>query len=630
MRNRIFAILAVVALLISVIPGSVFAFDCTHENHTVLFNNPATCNADGGIFRRCNDCGHTWLETLPATGEHTFVNGTCTNCGWWGCSEHNWVTVQETPATCIEYGYIAQECTNCGVQQNWSPEPTNTHIVENGVCIHCGMAQAEFTCEHTNNTIQGQEAATCTMEGWILYQCNDCRQTWTETLAVVAHTWNGNTCSVCGAVCEHNYELVQNIAPTCDEYGYIAYACSICGNETNTSPDPLGHTWVAHEAVAPSCNAEGNIAYEQCSVCGAAQTAGENPMPLSMYGWVLGPTGEHTFEHHDAVEATCDTDGHYAFDYCTTCECFFYEDALMLTYQAGVIPALGHTWVDYAEVAPTCDTEGNIAYQQCSVCGAARTAGENPIPLGLYGWVLGATGHTWVAHEAVAPSCNAEGNIAYEQCSVCGAAQTVGENPMPLSMYGWVLGPTGEHTFEHYDAVAATCDTDGHYAFDYCTTCECFFYEDPMLLTYQAGVIPALGHTWVAHEAVAPTCFEPGNIAYEQCSVCGAAQTAGENPIPLSMYGWVLGVTHNIAHVEAVAPTYEANGNVEYWYCTECGYAWTDANLTQVTNLLSVILPALETPATGDETPVVALIALTAMAVCGLALVMANKKRFIA
>ena len=107
--------------------------------------------------------------------------------------------------------------------------------------------------------------------------------------------------------------------------------------------------------------------------------------------------------------------------------------------------ATGHSWQFHEAVDPTCDTEGNIAYQQCANCGAAQTAGENPVPLGLYGWVLAALGHTWVDHAAVEPTCEAEGNIAYQQCSVCGAAQTAGENPIPLGLYGWVLAPLGHN-----------------------------------------------------------------------------------------------------------------------------------------------------------------------------------------
>ena len=49
---------------------------------------------------------------------------------------------------------------------------------------------------------------------------------------------------------------------------------------------------------------------------------------------------------------------------------------------------------------------------------------------------------------------------------------------------------------------------------------------------------------------------------------------------------------HTIKHVDAVAPGCETTGNVEYWYCEVCGSAWTDEARTQVTNAMSVKLPA--------------------------------------
>ena len=51
---------------------------------------------------------------------------------------------------------------------------------------------------------------------------------------------------------------------------------------------------------------------------------------------------------------------------------------------------------------------------------------------------------------------------------------------------------------------------------------------------------------------------------------------------------------HTIKHVDAVAPTCVAMGNVEYWYCEVCGSAWTDEDLTQVTNAMSVKLPVTD------------------------------------
>lgn len=114
------------------------------------------------------------------------------------------------------------------------------------------------------------------------------------------------------------------------------------------------HDWVSFDAVEPNCDFEGNIAYKVCSSCGEAQNAaGET---IAKDSWIL--------------------------------------------------PALGHKWEDIAAVAPTCDTDGNIAYQRCSVCGAAQTAGENPIPLGKFGWVDFATGHNYV--DGICSVCSAK------------------------------------------------------------------------------------------------------------------------------------------------------------------------------------------------------------------------------
>ena len=276
---------------------------------------------------------------------------------------------------------------------------------------------------------------------------------------------------------KHTYVEYEAKAPTCDEIGWNAYhTCEGCGDTNYVELPAIGHAWNVYEAVAPTCNANGNIAYQQCANCGAAQTWEENPKPLGKFGWVLAAA--HTgLEHHEAVVPTCIENGHEAFDYCNDCQVFIYADPLKLTYQAGVIPALGHTWVDYAAVAPTCTTDGNIAYQQCSVCGAAQTWEENPKPLSKSGWVLAA------AHTGL----------------------------------------------EHHEAVAPTCVENGHEAFDYCNDCQVFIYDDPLKLTYQAGIILPLGHKWeekvdAKYLKSAATCTESA-VYYTSCSVCGETGT---------------------------------------------------------------------------------------------------------
>ena len=48
-----------------------------------------------------------------------------------------------------------------------------------------------------------------------------------------------------------------------------------------------------------------------------------------------------------------------------------------------------------------------------------------------------------------------------------------------------------------------------------------------------------------------------------------------------------------LVHMDAVAPACHFNGNIEYWVCYDCEGVWQDAELTQLTNIKNVILPAL-------------------------------------
>ena len=54
--------------------------ECTHANATNEVTRQATCVATGEITYTC-ECGEEWTEEIPATGEHTYENGTCTSCG---------------------------------------------------------------------------------------------------------------------------------------------------------------------------------------------------------------------------------------------------------------------------------------------------------------------------------------------------------------------------------------------------------------------------------------------------------------------------------------------------------------------------------------------------------------------
>ena len=128
-----------------------------------------------------------------------------------------------------------------------------------------------------------------------------------------------------------------------------------------------------------------------------------------------------------------------------------------------------------------------------------------------------------------------------------------------------------------------------------------YFYPcDPVCQECYEISNPDAKHTVVHVEAVAATCYENGNIEYWYCSDCGTAWTDEAQTQLTNMMSVVVPMAHAEAkHVEAKNATCTENGNIEYWLCEACGQAWLDAACTQNTNVLAVVLPAAHSFADG-------------------------------
>ncbi|MBR2320038.1 MAG: hypothetical protein IKA50_04565, partial [Clostridia bacterium] len=238
--------------------------------------------------------------------------------------------------------------------------------------------------------------------------------------------------------------------------------------------------------------------------------------------------------------------------------------------------------------------------------------------------------------EAVAPTCQSEGNIEYWYCPDCeqfwqDEALTQLTNAMNVK-----LG-VADHNIVHIEAVEPGCHYIGNIEYWYCTTCELFWQDEALtqLTNSKNVIVPALGGEVVAFEAIEPGCHMNGQIAYWYCPECkqfwqdeALTQLTNSKNVILPATG-----SDKLQHVEAKAPTATEDGNIEYWYCPDCEQVWTDEALTQLSNLKNVIIPATgeveepDSPVTGDST-VAIVVALLTLITSGVAVsVLKNKKR---
>ena len=212
----------------------------THEN-TV----PATCGEAGRVDTICSNCGEVIsTKEIPATGEHTWDNGTVT-----------------TEPTENEPGVRTFTCTVCGATKTAPIPATGTH-------------DYQFT-----RTV----APTCTAGGYDLYTCSGCGATEKRNPTdALGHKWDSGkvtteptetapgvrtyTCTVCGEVKTevipatgahtHKWDAGKvTTEPTATTPGVRTYTCTICGQTKEEVIPPTGGSTVCPGG--PSCPSYG-------------------------------------------------------------------------------------------------------------------------------------------------------------------------------------------------------------------------------------------------------------------------------------------------------------------------------------------------------------------------------------
>lgn len=236
---------------------------CLHTGYgTTETTVPATCGADGRIDTVCANCGDVIAtEVIPATGAHTWDNGTVTTeptettpgerthtCAVCGATKteiipatgaHTFVFTKAVAPTCTEAGYDLYTCRDCGASEQRNVKPALGHKWDSGT----------VTAEPTEKD-----------PGTMTYTCTVCGQTKTEVIPATGphtHVWDEGTVTV---------------APTETTPGVRTYTCTVCGQTRTEIIPATGSAVCPGGAACPSFRfrdvpAPSNWAHEGIDYC---------------------------------------------------------------------------------------------------------------------------------------------------------------------------------------------------------------------------------------------------------------------------------------------------------------------------------------------------------------------------
>lgn len=189
-------------------------------------------------------------------------------------------------------------------------------------------------------------------------------------------------------------------------------------------------------AVASTCEMQGNNLYYVCNDCGKVFKA-DGVTETTVADETL-PLAEHTYVHFDEDPATHFALGmkeHYTCDICM--KLFDANKKEVTDNSVLMIPKIPHSYGDW-------QSDDVSHWHECG-CG-------NIIDRASHSF-------TWKTDK---PATETETGLKHEECTVCGAVRN--EN---------TVIPKLEHTHEmtHFNAVAATCKTEGNVEYWHCSKC---------------------------------------------------------------------------------------------------------------------------------------------------------------
>lgn len=454
---------------------------------------------------------------------------------------HNLVMTGEGPATCETMGYTGYYCTNPG-------------------CIYryrdYNKAPLGHNYDYTNGEIiQSQD---CTHPEITRYRCTRCK----------APEDKETKPSLGG----HKYKVKETtLEPTCTTEGKQTLVCTVCGQKTTKTLEPLKHDFEITPYKAPTCTSNGSNKYT-CKRCG-----------YFMYHTVQAPG--HKKEIRNQKEATCKEEGYTGDTYCSVCN--------KKLDSGEKIPKLAHKWVKQDNIPATCE-EGEKEVDKCSVCGETKeTQVSDPLGHDFEEWkttqdptctkygtkkryckrckeyeidVIDPTGHQHTKIiDSKEPTCEEKGYTGDLYCNDCRRIVELGKD----------IAPTG-HTMDEGTITKEPTQTSTGIKEYKCKTCK---------KVLKTETIPMLkSHHWdQGTQNKAPTCTKPGEMIYH-CTDEDCDETYTE---PIDPTGH-----QHTTIINQKDATCEENGYSGDTYCEDCkqviktgkvinatGHDWYDKNV---------------------------------------------------
>ena len=359
--------------------------------------------------------------------------------------------------------------------------------------------------------------------------------------------------------------------------------------------------------------------------------ANETSTDLKVIGYLNGekqsiPTDpiniiDHIHSTHlvEAVAKTCETDGNFEHFKCDSCGGMFSDaKAINTLTEEQVVIKKGHEYGNLTpEVPATCSATGTEAYYECSVCHKLFDESKNEKTAEQLVIAIDSSAHNYGSMTLEVPAtCASEGMKAHKDCLLCGKhfdnANTeltdlsIAKNDNHDLETVWTKAADGHY----HKCKREGCKDNGKVDFAAHTPDRSEATEENAVKCTECGYIitPALGHTHnlTLVPGKAATCQADGKKAYYTCDGCSEKfeDEVGTIAITADIETWkIIPKAHKFGKWIAEVPaTKEATGTKAHKDCEFCGKHF-DNDGNEITDLTIAKLPSGGDQPGGNDNP---------------------------